>query len=174
VRPLRITERRSRDTSCVARTNVEIGDGLYLEGMDVTRAQLTWKTDYRSLAVEAVGRVVRLPALKELPLAEHVEVRAAAANILDFLALRPAGGTLAPLVDDVDFPGFVADLIRGMFDAIVDATVAQAEAYAELLNEVSATVDEFLQDVDDECLRRLQAATADLLLSGIYGLTHPG
>jgi hypothetical protein len=136
--------------------------------VDVTRAQLTWKIDYRSLAVEAVERVVHLPALKELPLAEHVEVRAAAANILDFLGLRPAGGAIASPVDEVDFPAFVADLIRGVFDAIVDATVRQAEAYADLLKEVSETVDEFLQEVDDDCLHELQGAAADLLLSGIH------
>lgn len=133
--------------------------------METSRAQLTWKVEYRSLAVEAVDRITRLPELKELPLSEHVEVRAAAANILDFLALRQAGGAVAPLVD---VPAFIADLIRGVFDAIVDATVQQAEAYTALLKEVSGSVDEFLQDVDDDCLHELQGAVADAVLSGLY------
>lgn len=136
--------------------------------MEATRAQLTWKTDYRALAVEAVERVIQLPALKELPLSEHVEARGAAANILDFLALRPAGVAGSSPVDEVDFPAFVAELIRGVFDAIVDASLRQAEAYADLLKQVSEAVDEFLQDVDDDCLRELQGAVADAVLSGVH------
>ena len=141
---------------------------LYRDVMSATRAQLTWKTDYRSLATEAVERVIHLPALKELPLSDHVEARAAATNILDFLALRPARGTIASLLGEVDFPAFVAELVKGVFDAIVDATVQQTEAYAELLKQVSETVDEFLQEVDDDCLRELQGAVADAVLSGVY------
>jgi hypothetical protein len=136
-----------------------------LRGVEETRAQLTWQIEYRSLAVEAVDRVIQLPVLKGLPLFEHVEVRAAAANILDFLALRPAGGAITPLVD---VPAFVADLIRGVLDAIVDATPEQAEAYATMLKKVSVTVDEFLQEVDDDCLHELQGAVADAVLSGVY------
>jgi hypothetical protein len=136
--------------------------------METTRAQLTWKTDYRSLAVEAVQRVIQLQALKDLPLSEHVEARAAASNIVDFLALRPARGTIATLLGEVDFPAFVADLIQGVFDAIVAASIQQAEAYTELLKQVSETVDEFLQEVDDDCLRELQGSVADAVLSGVY------
>ena len=136
--------------------------------METTRAQLTWKIDYRSLAVEAVERIVHLPALKALPLSEHVDIRASAANILDFLALRPAGGEPTSPSGEVDVPAFVADLIRGVFDAIGDTTVRQAEAYADVLKEVSVTVDEFLQEVDDESLHQLQGAAADLLLRSVY------
>jgi hypothetical protein len=46
----------------------------------------------------------------------------------------------------IDFPQFVASLIQGTFKAIVDASIQQMEAYAALLQNVSATVDRFMDD----------------------------
>ena len=46
----------------------------------------------------------------------------------------------------IAFPTFVADLIKGTFQAIVDASIQQMEAYAELLSNVSKTVDQFMSD----------------------------
>ncbi|HEY7036581.1 MAG TPA: hypothetical protein VH482_34955 [Thermomicrobiales bacterium] len=46
----------------------------------------------------------------------------------------------------IDFPQFVASLIQGTFQAIVDASIQQMEAYAELLKNVAGTVDQFMRD----------------------------
>ena len=46
----------------------------------------------------------------------------------------------------IAFPTFVADLIRGSFQAIVDSTIQQMEAFGELLSNVSKSVDEFMAD----------------------------
>lgn len=46
----------------------------------------------------------------------------------------------------IDFPTFVASLIQGTFQAIVDASIQQMEAYAELLKNVAGTVDRFMAD----------------------------
>jgi hypothetical protein len=46
----------------------------------------------------------------------------------------------------IDFPQFVAALIQGTFQAIVDASIQQMEAYAELLKNVAQTVDRFMGD----------------------------
>jgi hypothetical protein len=46
----------------------------------------------------------------------------------------------------IDFPSFVASLIHGTFQAIVDASVQQMQAYAELLKNVATTVDRFMTD----------------------------
>lgn len=46
----------------------------------------------------------------------------------------------------IDFPSFVASLIQGTFQAIVDASIQQMEAYAELLKNVAGTVDKFMGD----------------------------
>ncbi|MFZ5636460.1 MAG: hypothetical protein ACOY82_07705 [Pseudomonadota bacterium] len=49
-------------------------------------------------------------------------------------------------VGSVDFPKFVGDLIQNVFQAIVDASIQQMEAYAELLKAVAQTVDQFAAD----------------------------
>ena len=50
------------------------------------------------------------------------------------------------LIDAVNFPRFVAGLINGVFDAIVDSSIEQMRAYGELLKDVAKTVDQFLQE----------------------------
>jgi hypothetical protein len=46
----------------------------------------------------------------------------------------------------IAFPTFVADLIKGTFNAIIDASIKQMEAYAQLLANVAKTVDQFMAD----------------------------
>jgi len=51
----------------------------------------------------------------------------------------------------IAFPTFVADLIRGTFDAIFQTNIKQMEAFGRLLANVSKTVDQFMEDnVSDE------------------------
>lgn len=49
-------------------------------------------------------------------------------------------------VDAIDFPGFVSELIQGVFQAVVDASIQQMEAFAELVANVSKSVDQFMKD----------------------------
>jgi hypothetical protein len=53
---------------------------------------------------------------------------------------------LANAVASVDFPGFVSELIQGVFQAIVNASIQQMEAFAELVKNVSKSVDEYMRD----------------------------
>ena len=46
----------------------------------------------------------------------------------------------------VAFPTFVADLIRGTFDAIVKTSIQQMESFVALVGNVSKTVDQFMAD----------------------------
>jgi hypothetical protein len=46
----------------------------------------------------------------------------------------------------IAFPTFVADLIKGTFNAITTSTIQQMEAYTQLLNNVGKTVDQFMAD----------------------------
>jgi hypothetical protein len=61
-----------------------------------------------------------------------------------------ATGAIARITEEtlnaIAFPTFVADLIKGTFQAIVDASIQQMEAYGELLTNVAKTVDEFMSD----------------------------
>lgn len=53
---------------------------------------------------------------------------------------------LATIIDAVDFPDFVAGLIEGTFQAIVDGSVRQMKAYGELVKDVAASVEAFGKD----------------------------
>lgn len=61
-----------------------------------------------------------------------------------------AASNVARITEDtlnaIAFPTFVADLIKGTFQAIVDASIQQMEAYGELLSNVAKTVDDFMKD----------------------------
>lgn len=61
-------------------------------------------------------------------------------------AATAGGAALADLVSKVDFPKFVAGLVDGVFNAIVNASIKQMEAYAELVKNVAKSVDEFMKD----------------------------
>lgn len=54
------------------------------------------------------------------------------------------------LVAAADFPEFVRRLIQGVFGAIVNMSIKQMEAYAQLLKRVSDSVDQFMRDNLDE------------------------
>lgn len=49
-------------------------------------------------------------------------------------------------LEAVDFPAFVAELINGTFQAIVDATAQQIREYARLVASIAQTVDSFARD----------------------------
>ncbi|WP_157235977.1 hypothetical protein [Chitiniphilus shinanonensis] len=65
-------------------------------------------------------------------------------------AKPPATETLAArtgaLVNEIDFPGFVSQLVNGTFDAVVDAAIRQMESYASLVSAVAKTVDQFTEE----------------------------
>ncbi|GAB1595824.1 hypothetical protein [Lysobacter claricitrinus] len=70
---------------------------------------------------------------------------AAGADFVD-ASTSKLGTNAKKLMEAVDFPKFVGGLIQNVFQAIVDATIQQMRAYAELLKSVSQSVDEFAQD----------------------------
>src|SRR4051812_31329545 len=65
---------------------------------------------------------------------------------------RPPTGTevigqrARQVLEAVDFPSFVAGLIHGTFQSIVDATAQQVREYARLVADISKSVDEFTRD----------------------------
>lgn len=60
--------------------------------------------------------------------------------------VRAAGSIARNTLDSIDFPTFVASLVQGTFQAIVDSSIQQMEAYSQLLASVAKTVDEFMDD----------------------------
>jgi hypothetical protein len=64
------------------------------------------------------------------------------------------GDVARATLNAIDFPSFVAGLVKGTFQAIVDASIQQMEAYATLLQEVAKTVDDYMRDnVSDDAAK---------------------
>jgi hypothetical protein len=61
-------------------------------------------------------------------------------------AARSGGDAMANLVQEVNFPAFVGGLIDGVFNSIVTSSIKQMEAYAELVKNVSKSVDQYMKD----------------------------
>lgn len=61
-------------------------------------------------------------------------------------AFQRAGSATREMLGAIAFPDFVASLIQGTFQAIVDSSIQQMEAYSRLLAETAKTVDQFMED----------------------------
>jgi hypothetical protein len=61
-------------------------------------------------------------------------------------ATETIAGAAGAVLDEIDFPGFVASLVHGTFDAMVDASIRQMEAYASLVSAVAKDVDRFTSE----------------------------
>lgn len=60
-----------------------------------------------------------------------------------------AGELAGGFIDEVDFPGFVKDLLKGVFDANLEVTLAQMESYQKLLKVATQSVSAFINKIDD-------------------------
>lgn len=47
------------------------------------------------------------------------------------------------MINEVNFPGFVSSLVKGTFNAVVDASIQQMKAYGELVQSVAMSVNDF-------------------------------
>jgi hypothetical protein len=56
------------------------------------------------------------------------------------------GRRAGALADELDFPAFVASLVHGTFDAIVDSSIRQMESYADLVAAVAKPLDQFAEE----------------------------
>ncbi len=99
--------------------------------------------------------------------------RRLAADIVT-VAKHAAAHDAARAVDAVDFPAFVAGLVQGVFQAVVDASIQQMKAYAALVDGVARAVEAAAAEVrgaTDEARRSLakarQQQLATMVLLGI-------
>jgi uncharacterized membrane protein YgcG len=61
-------------------------------------------------------------------------------------AVDRVAGITKDTINAIAFPKFVADLLKGTFNAVVDASIQQMEAFGTLLANVAKTVDQFMAD----------------------------
>jgi hypothetical protein len=68
-----------------------------------------------------------------------------------FQAESTAAGVtqMARLVKEVNFPAFVSSLVKGVFNAVVDASIQQMKAYGELVNSVAMSLSDFVDQHTD-------------------------
>lgn len=88
-------------------------------------------------------------------------------------ATSAAGSTLQGVVDAVDFPGFVAGLIEGVFTAIVKTSIQQMEAYGTMVANVAKSVDQYMADnvSSEQAMDQLVNAQPDLFEADLRGDT---
>ncbi len=126
------------------------------------RAEPAWSTlpvSARESLTQSLGSLAEqlAPAVPPRPTQQPQPVPAQPGAPADGSAPAPAGGGGATptgragevaraTLNAIDFPSFVASLIQGTFKAIVDASIQQMEAYAELLRNVAVTVDQFMNE----------------------------
>lgn len=67
---------------------------------------------------------------------------------------QDAGDATRTILGAIGFPDFCASLIQGTFQAIVDSSIQQMEAYSNLLAETAKTVDTFMEDNISEDMAR--------------------
>jgi|JI10StandDraft_1071094.scaffolds.fasta_scaffold00795_22 hypothetical protein len=49
------------------------------------------------------------------------------------------------MVNEVNFPAFVSSLVKGTFNAVVDASIQQMKAYGDLVNSVAMSINDFAE-----------------------------
>lgn len=60
-----------------------------------------------------------------------------------------AGRLAGEFIDEVDFPGFVRDLLKGVFDANLEVTITQMEAYQKLLKAATRDISYYIRSIDN-------------------------
>jgi hypothetical protein len=58
-------------------------------------------------------------------------------------AIATGVGMAGELLRQVNFPAFVAELVQGVFQAVVDASIQQMRAYAEMVQSVAMSLNDF-------------------------------
>ena len=86
----------------------------------------------------------RSPAFSKLPAKARTQITRDTTLVADYLTeLRKGTNAFDNLIEEIDFPAFVTNLIKGVFEAIVKASIEQMKAYAELVAAVAKSVDKF-------------------------------
>lgn len=152
-RPLRATRElveaqvRALTTACPTFAGLSPADRRLIEGGMVRiatyAAELVRDAWYQTERHLDQRPVVRVRNTRRGTLARPLET---AGEQLVTGAANQIGRVTEETLNAIAFPTFVADLIRGSFNAIVDASIQQMEAYGRLLADVSKTVEQFMDD----------------------------
>ncbi len=106
---------------------------------------------YRDVYQRHVGRLSQPPRAAARAFAEPKK----ASDLIDDQRhlnqrIDQAGELAGGFVDEVDFPGFVKDLLKGVFDANLKVTLDQMEAYQKLLKAATQSLTAFMSKIKPE------------------------
>jgi len=132
----------------------------------------------------AVSLVAARLADEDQRLTEQVRRRArpafaraqSAGDQLGLQAVREAGTAIRSVKDSIDFPTYVGTLITGVFQAILSSTTLQLGSLGELLDNVSASAEDFEGTIGDPEVARWLVAKFEFLVPGPDGkvVVRPG
>jgi len=100
----------------------------------------------RGLARDAFGREIVEPDPPSQQPAEDPLAPTNGSGPRKETATDALGRRAGVLLDEIDFPTFVASLVNGTFDAMVDSSIRQMESFAELVAAVAKPLDQFAQE----------------------------
>lgn len=63
--------------------------------------------------------------------------------------IEQAGDIAKNFMDGVDFPKFVRDLVKGVYDANLEVTIKQMDEYIKLMKAATASISKFVTQIDD-------------------------
>ena len=101
------------------------------------------RNDLTVVRSQVKALLARSPAFRSLTPDVRRQIAGDTVKVANYLAGSAPGRGADKPVGEVDFPGFVSSLIKGVFDAIVDASIKQMEAYAQLVSGVAKSFNEF-------------------------------
>ncbi|MBH5322454.1 hypothetical protein [Aurantiacibacter sediminis] len=135
----------------IARTRAALSGSKSFQSLDVAEQKQLFGEMYRSnyaQLAEATGTPERPVRPRRMSRAQ-----AASDDIDDDRHLNTridqTGDLAGDFIGQVDFPGFVRDLLKGVFDANLEVTLAQMNSYQELLQTATASVSKFVNAIDD-------------------------
>jgi hypothetical protein len=100
-----------------------------------------------ALARDAFGREISEPAPPpQPPPADAVDNAATGPKPKKEMATDALGRRAGALSDELNFPDFVASLVHGTFDAMVDSSIRQMQSFADLVAAVAKPLDQFTQE----------------------------
>ena len=100
------------------------------------------RSDLNLVKTQVKALLDRSQSFHSLPTDKRRQIANDTIKIANYLAAQERGGA-EETVASVDFPSFVSDLVNGVFEAIVNASIKQMDAYAKLVAGVAKSLDEF-------------------------------
>ena len=147
----------ARDTVKVARFIADAGGET--AGLPLTAA-IEGATGALPTARALAGTPIRPPRAPTGRQTDFDTAGDAYANV----ATAAAGDQFSDFINTTDFPGFVGGLIEGVFNAIVETSIQQMEAYTAMVGNVAKSVDEYMKDnvSEEAAMDQLAAGHPDL------------